>query len=208
GPDNYDGKKAIGAIARILTAADDLTPHQRQRLDAFSARYTARRRRSTEHTQEHRGHTARPRVSNGVGTRTRARLYQLAIERSRRSRLWGLDGSESVRVLQVFGITLLGCQPDFLRAAIHAQVERGYEIGPQHVLAGEDAELFCEVTGADRAAFCNTGSEAVMGAMRIARTVTGRSLIAIFTGAYHGIFDEVVVRGTRQLMSIPAAPPM
>ena len=38
-----------------------------------------------------------------------------------------------------------------------------------------------------------------MGAMRIARTVTGRSTIAIFTGAYHGIFDEVIVRGTRKL---------
>ncbi|MBK7539540.1 MAG: amino acid adenylation domain-containing protein [Myxococcales bacterium] len=73
-------------------------------------------------------------------------------------------------------------------------------------LAGECAELFCDVTGADRAAFCNTGSEAVMGCMRIARTVTGRSLIAIFTGAYHGIFDEVIVRGTRKLKSIPAAP--
>ena len=45
-----------------------------------------------------------------------------------------------------------------------------------------------------------------MGAMRIARTVTGRSMIAIFTGAYHGIFDEVIVRGTRKLKSIPAAP--
>ena len=57
------------------------------------------------------------------------------------------------------------------------------EFHQPRVLAGEAAELFCEVTGADRAAFCNTGSEAVMGTMRIARTVTGRSLIAVFTGA-------------------------
>ena len=45
-----------------------------------------------------------------------------------------------------------------------------------------------------------------MGTMRIARTVTGRTTIAVFTGAYHGIFDEVIVRGTRKLKSIPAAP--
>ena len=45
-----------------------------------------------------------------------------------------------------------------------------------------------------------------MGAMRIARTVTGRSTIAIFTNSYHGIFDEVIVRGTRSLRSIAAAP--
>ena len=45
-----------------------------------------------------------------------------------------------------------------------------------------------------------------MGCTRIARTVTGRSLIAMFTGAYHGIFDEVIVRGTKKLRSVPAAP--
>ncbi len=37
-----------------------------------------------------------------------------------------------------------------------------------------------------------------MGAMRIARTVTGRNTIVIFTGSYHGIFDEVLVRGTQE----------
>jgi len=45
-----------------------------------------------------------------------------------------------------------------------------------------------------------------MGCTRIARTVTGRSLIAIFTGGYHGIFDEVLVRGTKKLKTVPAAP--
>ncbi len=62
------------------------------------------------------------------------------------------------------------------------------------------------MTGMPRVAFCNTGSEAVMGAMRIARTVTGRKTIVIFKDSYHGIFDEVIVRGTRTLRSIAAAP--
>jgi glutamate-1-semialdehyde aminotransferase len=73
-------------------------------------------------------------------------------------------------------------------------------------VVGDCARLICELTGNDRTAFCNTGSEAVMGAMRIARTVTGRSVIALFSGSYHGIFDEVIVRGTKRLRSIPAAP--
>jgi glutamate-1-semialdehyde aminotransferase len=89
---------------------------------------------------------------------------------------------------------------------VRKQLDSGYDIGPQHPLAGEVAKLFCEVTGTDRAGLCNTGSEAVMGCVRIARTVTGRSKIAIFTGAYHGIFDEVIVRGTKKLKSVPAAP--
>src|SRR5262245_2744584 len=73
-------------------------------------------------------------------------------------------------------------------------------------MVGDCARLVCELTGHDRAAFCNTGSEAVMGVMRIARTVSGRSLIAVFSGSYHGIFDEVIVRGTKRLRSVPAAP--
>ncbi len=206
GPVSYDVKRAFGAIARIHTAADVLSPQQRARLAALIARYTARTAKSKAYTQAHRRRMADPRVVNGFRPLTKELTYQLVIERSRGSKVWDLDGNEYIDVLNGFGMNLLGWQPDFLRAAIHDQVEKGYEIGPQHVLAGECAELFCDVTGMDRAAFCNTGSEAVMGCVRIARTVTGRSLVAIFTGAYHGIFDEVIVRGTRKLTSMPAAP--
>ena len=72
--------------------------------------------------------------------------------------------------------------------------------------SGEVAALICEFTGHDRAALCNTGSEAVLGAIRVARTITGRSTIVVFGGSYHGINDEVIVRGTRKLKSVPAAP--
>ena len=49
-------------------------------------------------------------------------------------------------------------------------------------MAAEVAELITGFTGMERVGFCNTGSEAVMGAMRIARTVTGRPTVVIFTG--------------------------
>jgi glutamate-1-semialdehyde aminotransferase len=70
----------------------------------------------------------------------------------------------------------------------------------------EVSELICELTGNDRAAFCNTGSEAVLGAMRVARTVTGREKIIVFNGSYHGINDEVIIRGSKNGRSFPAAP--
>ena len=56
GPVAYDVKKAFGAIARIHTKADELTPQQRARLGAFIRRYTERTRRSKAYTVEHRGH--------------------------------------------------------------------------------------------------------------------------------------------------------
>ena len=94
-------------------------------------------------------------------------------------------------------MNLFGWQPDFVVDAVRTQIDAGYEIGPQHPLAGDGRQQICELTGFDRAALCNTGSEAVMGAIRIARTVTGRNTLVIFTGSYHGIFDEVIVRGTQ-----------
>lgn len=99
GPVGYDVKKAFGAIARIHTAADELTPHQRARLDALIARYTARTAKSKAYTQTHRARMADPRVVNGFRPLTKELTYQLVIERSRGSRLWDLDGNEYIDVL-------------------------------------------------------------------------------------------------------------
>lgn len=203
----YDVKKAFGAIARIDSHATiELSERQRARLDDFIARYVARTRQSKEYTQAHRGHMADPRVVNGFRPLTKEIVYQIVIERSKGSHLVDLDGNDYVDALNGFGMSLFGWQPDFVIDAIRQQLELGYEIGPQHPLAGEVARLVCEVTGHDRAALCNTGSEAVLGALRIARTVTGRNTVVLFTGSYHGIIDEMIVRGTKKLRAVPAAP--
>jgi amino acid adenylation domain-containing protein len=202
----YDVKKAFGAIARIYNSGTEMSERQRARLDAFMRRYIQKTQRSKAYTIEHRPHLADPRVVNGFRPQLKEIIYQIVIERSKGSHMWDLDGNEYVDALNGFGMSLFGWQPDFVVDAVKKQLDSGYDIGPQHPLAGEVAKLMCELTGFDRAGLCNTGSEAVMGCVRIARTVTGRSKIAMFTGAYHGIFDEVIVRGTKKLKAVPAAP--
>lgn len=203
----YDVKKAFGAMARISTAkTGELTDRQRAKLDDLTRRYNAKTKRSKAYTTEHRAHLADPRVVTGFRPLVKELIYQIVVDRSKGSRLWDIDGNEYLDCLNGFGSNLFGHSPPFIVDAIKAQLERGYELGPQHPLAGEVAKGICELTGNDRAALCNTGSEAVMGVMRIARTVTGRSLIAIMSGSYHGIFDEVIVRGTKTLKSVPASP--
>jgi len=207
GPMKYDVKKAFGAIARIHTSRnEELTPLQLAKLESFIHRYCARTRRSKEYTQTHRPHLADPRVVNGFRPAWKEAIYQIVIEKSRGSHVIDIDGNEYVDALNGFGMSMFGWQPEFVTKAVREQLEQGYEIGPQHPLAGDVARLICEFTGFDRAGLCNTGSEAVMGAMRIARTVTGRGTIATFNGSYHGIFDEVIVRGTKKLKAVPAAP--
>ena len=199
-------KKPFGAAARIERQETELTTPQQDFLHRLTERYTQKTAGSKSYTEQHRPHMADPRVVSGFKPLTKELVYPIVVNRSQGSRLWDIDGNEYIDMLNGFGSNMFGYQPDFIKEALHQQVDDGFEVGPQHALAGEVCELVCELTHSDRAALCNTGSEAVLGAMRIARTVTGRSLVVAFTGSYHGIIDEVIVRGTKKLKSFPAAP--
>ncbi len=205
-PQRYDVKKAFGAIARIHTQASPLTARQKARLAAFMRRYVERTAKSRAYTVDYRNHLADPRVVNGFRPMTKEITYQIVVERSKGAHMWDLDGNQYVDVLNGFGMSLFGWQPDFVLDAVRKQLDDGYDIGPQHPLAGPVADLLCELTGFDRAGLCNTGSEAVMAAVRIARTVTGRNTVVLFSGSYHGTFDEVVVRPGKNAKGIPGAP--
>ena len=198
-------KKPFGATARIEKQLTGLNEKQQAFLDKLILRYNQKTRLSKEYTEEHRSYMADPRVVSGFKPLTKELVYSIVVNKSLGSRLWDLDGNEYIDALNGFGSNFLGYQPDSVTRALHRQIDEGYEIGPQHVLAGLVCKLICEFTKSDRAALCNTGSEAVLGAMRIARTVTGRTLIVAFSGSYHGINDEVIVRGTKNLQSFPAA---
>jgi glutamate-1-semialdehyde aminotransferase/acyl carrier protein len=197
----------FGAQARIeRRAALGLEPDQRRWLDAFTQRYVERTRRSKEFSQRHRAGMADPRVVTGFNPVWKELVYPIVVERSAGAQMWDVDGNRYIDLLNAFGANILGYQPASVTAALTRQIEAGFEIGPQHPLAADVAALIRAMTGVERVAFCNTGSEAVMGALRIARTVTGRKTIVIFRNSYHGIFDEVIVRGTSQLRSVAAAP--
>jgi amino acid adenylation domain-containing protein len=171
-----------------------LTAQQQGWLDDFIARYTARTAASKQHTQEHRAHFADPRAIAGFKQLWKEMVYPIVADRSAGSRLWDIDGNEWLDVTMSYGAAMLGHQPPFVVEALRVQLDRGLEIGPTSPLAGEVAALLCELTGLERATFCNTGSEAVTGALRAARTVTGRTKVVYFRDSYHGIDNEVLGR--------------
>ncbi len=173
-----------------------LTERQQRWLDDFISRYNARTAASKRYTQQHRHHLADPRAVAGFKQAWKEIVYPIVVERSAGAKLWDIDSNEWVDITLSFGAAMLGHQPPFVVEAITAQLARGMEIGPTSPLAGEVAALLCELTGMERATFCNTGSEAMSGALRIARTVTGRSRIVYFRESYHGIADEVLGRAT------------
>ena len=190
-------------------SASGLSDQQRHQLEAFIGRYTARTGASKRSTAIHRGRLADPRTVAGFRSVWKELVYPLVVVRSAGSRLWDVDGNEYVDLVNGFGTNLFGHSPVFVVEALERQLKRGFEIGPQSAQAGPVAAQIAEMTGHERVAFCNTGSEAVTAAIRMARTVTGRDKIAMFAGAYHGTFDEALVRGTTirgELRSVPIAP--
>jgi amino acid adenylation domain-containing protein len=186
-----------------------LTPRQEAHIQRLIESYTKRTAESKRQTQKYRKVLADPRVASGFRLQWKEMVYPIVTNRSHGSRLWDVDGNEYIDLLNGFGPTAFGHLPQFVTDAVTKQLNEGIEIGPQTPLAGEVAELICELTGVERVTFCNTGSEAVMAALRVARTVTARKKIALFAGAYHGTFDEVLVKRIGKpeaLRSGPIAP--
>ncbi len=186
-----------------------LTEQQQKYLNKLIDEYTKKTKSSKKLTQEHRAHYSDPRTVSGFLPIWKEMTYQVVTNKSEGSKLWDLDGNEYIDVIMGFGQYLFGHNPKFVREAIEEQLKLGFEIGPQSPIAGEVAKLICEFTGMERAAFCVTGSEAVLGAIRAARTVTGKDKIVFFAGDYHGIIDEVLIKTTvngDQVRSMPIAP--
>ncbi len=185
-----------------------LSPEHERHVDDLVARYVGRTAGSKRYTQQYRQALADPRVAAGFRSEWKELVYPIVSDRSAGSRIFDIDGNEYVDLVNGFGQTLFGHSPDFVVAAVKAQLEQGFAIGPQAELAGKVAALFTELTGTERMTFCNTGSEAVMAAIRIARTVTGREKIVIFNGDYHGQFDEVLVKGVQRSGAAPRSVPV
>jgi amino acid adenylation domain-containing protein len=187
-----------------------MTPEQRRHIDALTERYTRKTAGSKAFTQAHRAVLADPRAAAGFRAEWKEMVYPIVCERSHGSKIWDVDGNEYIDLVNGYGQTAFGHAPEFVTQAVALQMQRGFAIGPQAELAGQISELFRDMTGNERMTFCNTGSEAVMAALRIARAVTGRTKVVVFNGAYHGQFDEVLVKGLARSSgnprSLPVAP--
>ena len=181
-------------VENISTAP--LTARQRESIDRLVERTVRRTAASKAYTASHRPHFADPRAVAGFNPIWKDMVYPIVSERSKGAHLWDIDGNRYVDVTMGFGTYFFGHSPEWLIEATTNQLHQGIEIGPQSKAAGAIAKDICLLTGMERATFCNTGSEAVMAALRLARAVTGRDRIAYFSGDYHGMFDEVLVRGT------------
>ena len=131
----------------------------------------------------------------GVGSLFRlADPFPMVIKRAKGARIWDADDNEYLDFMLGFSAMILGNAPDEVEEAISEALPRGTHYGQCHEHEYEFAKLFCDmVPGVDKVTFCNSGTEATMFALRLARATTGRTLIAKFEGGYHGTHDLLAV---------------
>ena len=120
--------------------------------------------------------------------------HPIYVREGRGSRIRDVDGNEYVDCRLGFGPVLLGHAPE----AVTAAVTRAMTTGTVYALPHEGEVALADkirdaVPGAEMTTFCNSGSEATLHALRLARAYTGRPKIAKFEGGYHGVHDTVLV---------------
>lgn len=174
-------------------SGSSLTLRQQQYMTQFIAKYNQKTAKSKQKTQRYKSVLCNNRKSSsGFRMEVKDLAYSIQCDASYGSKVVDIDGNEYVDLAMGFGATLFGHRPEFIERQLQAQLSKGYQIGPESHLAGECAQMICDVTGMDRALFANSGTEAVMTAIRIARAYNKRKKVVVFQNAYHGHFDSTL----------------
>lgn len=117
------------------------------------------------------------------------------IESAQGAELTDVDGNRYVDFCMSWGPLLFGHQDPEVAEAVRGALSRGWTYGTAEPYSLELAELITtHVPWAQKVRFVNSGTEAVMAALRLARAATGRSKILKFDGCYHGHVDSMLVR--------------
>lgn len=138
-------------------------------------------------------------IPGGVNSPVRAfksvGLDPIFIEKAKGSRIYDVDGNEYIDFIGSWGPMILGHANDEVMGDINEVIARGTSYGVPSPLEVEMAELIVDACPSmDRVRMVNSGTEATMSALRVARGYTGRDKILKFEGCYHGHADNLLVK--------------
>jgi glutamate-1-semialdehyde 2,1-aminomutase len=116
------------------------------------------------------------------------------VERAAGAKIWDADANEYIDYVGTWGPAILGHAPRVVVEAIQDAATRGVSFGTPNPLEVEMAELICRwVPSIEKVRMVNSGTEATMSCLRLARGFTGRDKIIKFEGCYHGHVDALLV---------------
>ena len=149
-------------------------------------------------------------IAGGVNSPVRAfqgiGVDPLFIERGDGKYLYDVDGNKYVDFCLSWGALILGHGHPAVMEAVSAAVQRGTSFGTVTRLETALARRICGcMPSIERLRFVNSGTEAVMTAVRLARVFTGRNTLLKFDGCYHGHSDGMLVSAGSGVAGLPAA---
>lgn len=116
-------------------------------------------------------------------------------EKASGAHLWDVDGNRYVDYVCTWGPAILGHAPDRVIEAVKVAADQGTSFGVPGPLEVELGEKIVEwVPSVEKVRMCNSGTEATMSTIRLARGYTGREKIVKFEGCYHGHVDSLLVK--------------
>jgi len=133
----------------------------------------------------------------------------LFIEKGDKSRLYDVDGNAYIDYVLSWGPLILGHRPPEVIKALENVLETGTSFGAPTALETQLAQLVIDmVPSVDMIRMVNSGTEATMSAIRLARGYTGRDIIIKFDGCYHGHADTLLVAAGSGVatLGIPGSP--
>jgi glutamate-1-semialdehyde 2,1-aminomutase len=131
------------------------------------------------------------------------------VERAAGAHLWDVDGNCYVDYVGSWGPMILGHACPSVVAALHKAIASGTSFGAPTQAENELAELItAAVPSIEKVRLVNSGTEATMSAIRLARGATGRDLIVKFSGNYHGHVDSLLVAAgsAAATLAVPDSP--
>ena len=117
------------------------------------------------------------------------------VTRAEGARIFTVEGTELIDYVGTWGPAILGHAPDVVIAAVCGAASNGLSFGIPNPLEVEMAQIICHLMPSiERVRMVNSGTEATMSCIRLARGFTGRDKIIKFEGCYHGHVDSLLVK--------------
>jgi glutamate-1-semialdehyde 2,1-aminomutase len=143
--------------------------------------------------------TAQKHIPSGVNSPVRAFRNvggePFFVARGEGARIWDVDGNEYVDYVGSWGPAILGHAPMVVVNAVREVAARGLSFGIPNPVEVEMAQLICDwMPSIEKVRMVNSGTEATMSCIRLARGFTGRNKIIKFDGCYHGHVDALLVK--------------
>ncbi len=168
----------------------------------------------TNHEKSHALFTRAKQLMPG-GVNSPARAFgavggePVVIDRGAGAYLWDVDGNRYIDYVGSWGPMILGHGHPAVVAALEEAIHRGTSFGAPTAAENELAELIiAAVPSVEKVRLVNSGTEATMSAIRLARGFTGRDMIVKFAGNYHGHVDSLLVAAgsSAATLSVPNSP--